>query len=254
MANSNLPAVRRELTPDTWTMIQSIAPAMHQARLFGVSSPEQAAVIMLKGHELGLGLTASFELIHVIENKPSLSPRGALALVINHPEFDGINIQDKADAKGVPTACTVALKRKNGMQYEVSWSMDDAKRAGLVKPGSGWEKYPAQMLKWRAVGYAIDVVFPDTIGGMKRADELGASITPDGDIIEGEWAVRPTETSTAAPAASELEPEADSAASLTDLVQKHGAQAVMDANGGKIPATDSELATVAAALEVNSGS
>lgn len=65
----------KELTPSVWDMLKEIAPVMHVSRLFGVSSPEQATAIMLKGYELGLGVTSSFEFIHVIEGKPSLSPR-----------------------------------------------------------------------------------------------------------------------------------------------------------------------------------
>jgi len=264
--NPNLPVVRNQLTPSTWQMIEAVAPAMHQARLFGVSSPEQAMAIMLKGHELGLGLTASFEFIHVIENKPALSPRGALALVLAHPEYDGIEIQDKADAKGNPTACTVQLKRKNGLCYEITWTMEDAKRAGIVKSGGNWEKYPANMLRWRAVGYAIDVVFPDAIGGMKRADEFGADLTADGDVIEGSWKVQ---TAPARATTPEPEPESTGAPvqpttdtgngkattptpTLADLVQRYGAEAVMSANFDRIPGTDKELAQVAEALEAQS--
>ena len=252
MANSNLPAVRRELTPDTWTMIQSVAPAMYEARLFGVSKPEQAMAIMLKGHELGLGLTASFEFVQVVLGKPALSPRGALALILNSPLCDGLKIEDMTDKNGVPTGCRVWMKRSNGFEHTVTWTMEDAKRAGLIKPDSGWASYPANMLKWRAVGFCADVVFPDVIGGMKRADEYGADLTPDGDIIEGEWKVQPSATV----GVFTPDPQATTgcAPSLTDLVQQYGAQAVMDANGGKIPATDEETAAVSAALEVSSAS
>ncbi len=247
--NSNLPAVRRELTPSVWQMIEAVAPAMHKARLFGVSSPEQAAAIMLKGHELGLALSASFEFVQVVEGKPALSPRGALALIITSPLNAGVKIEDLADKNGIPTGCRVWMKRSNGFEYTVTWTMEDAKRAGLVKSGSGWEKYPAQMLKWRAVGFCADVVFPDVIGGLKRADEYGADLTPDGDVIEGNWTVQQCEPVAAA------EPAATTgAASLPDLVQRYGAQAVMDANNGRIPATDEELATVAARLEASDAS
>ena len=44
----------KELTPSVWGMLKEIAPVMHVSRLFGVSSPEQATAIMLKGYELGL--------------------------------------------------------------------------------------------------------------------------------------------------------------------------------------------------------
>lgn len=147
--------------------------------------------IMLKGHELGLTLTASFEFIHVIEGKPGLNPRGALALIQDHPEFAGLKIEDLADEDGIPTACVVWMKRKNGVEYVAQFTMEDAIRAGLVRDRSGWTKYPANMLRWRAVGFCADVVFPDVLGGMKRTDELGADLSEAGNTIEGEWSVQP---------------------------------------------------------------
>ena len=138
---SNEIVVRQELTPATWNMIKEIAPAMQASRLFGVANPESAMAIMLKGYELGLSFTASFELIHVIDGKPSLSPRGALALVQQSPNFEDMKITDE------PGKCTVWMKRKNSFEYEVSYSIDEAEKAGLVKKGSGWEKYEANMLQ-----------------------------------------------------------------------------------------------------------
>jgi hypothetical protein len=182
---SNEIIVRQELTPTVWQMIQEIAPAMQDSRLFGTSSSEAAMAIMLKGYELGLSFTASFEFVHVIEGKPSLSPRGALALVQQSPNFDGMKITDDSDK------CTVWMRRKNGFEYTASFSMEDAKRAGLIKKGGGWEKYPANMLRWRAVGYCIDIVFPDIIGGMKRTDELGDEITPEGDVLPDDGFIAP---------------------------------------------------------------
>ena len=66
MSNELMIRKQRELTPSTWEMITAMAPAMHASRFFGVSSPEQASAIMIKGYELGLGLAASFEFITVI--------------------------------------------------------------------------------------------------------------------------------------------------------------------------------------------
>jgi hypothetical protein len=182
--------LKQQLTPDTWRMIADIAPTMAQSRLFGVPSAEAAAAIMLKGFELGLSLTASFEFIHIIDGKPGLSPRGALALIQNDPNFGNLKVQDITDANGKPERCRVTMTRKSGYSYTVEFTMEDAARAELVKKGSGWEKYPANMLRWRAIGYCADVVFPDVIGGMKRVDELGAGVTPGGDFIVD---VQPTE-------------------------------------------------------------
>jgi hypothetical protein len=217
---------RQTLTPAIWQMIDAIAPAMHASRLFGVNSKEQAAAIMLKGYELGFSLSASFEFIHVIQGKPTLSPRGHLALILNHPEFEGMKI---TEAKG---SCTVWMKRCNGFEYTVTYTIDDAKKAGLVKPESGWVKYEANMLRWRTIGYCADVVFPDP--GMKRSDELGADITPEGDVIEGNWRTPPVEFP------NQL---------LERLLTLYGAEQVMEANGGKVPATLEEIEAVVRKLE-----
>lgn len=242
------------LTTDVFTMITSVAPTLHGARLFGTKSAEQAAAIMIKGHELGFSLTASFENIHVIDEKPTLSPKGALALIYNSPLCAGVEIKDEVDSKGAPLACTVTMKRKNGLSYTARFTMEDAKRAGVIREKSGWEKYPANMLRWRAIGYAADIVFPDVIGGTKRADEFGADITADGDVIDGSWTnvgsqqgqviagdvaktVIPTDTGTVSQIIT-----------LQDLLQNYTAAQIMAANDGRIPSTVEECSKVAKTL------
>ena len=171
------------VTGDTWATIKAIAPVAQASRMFGVTI-EQAAIVMLKGHELGLGLAGAFEFIHVIDGKPSISPKGALALIQRSGELVGLEIHDLTDGKGTPTRCKVTMKRKNGFSYTVEYSMTDAQRAGVVKDKSAWEKYPANMLRWRAVGYCADVVFPDVLGGLMRPEELGAEVDAEGQPIE----------------------------------------------------------------------
>lgn len=218
------------LTPSVWSMIQAIAPVIHKSRLFGAGSPEQAATIMLKGFELGLPLAASFEFIHVVQGKPTLNPRGALALIQRSGELEAIEITD------APDSCTVHMKRTNGFDYTLTFTMEDAKRTGQVKAGSAWDAYPANMLRWRAIGFCADVVFPDVIGGLRRADELGALIDASGEFVEGEWAP------------VTLPAESAPALTLDGLVNQYGADAVMAAAGGQIPQTHDELAAVAALL------
>ena len=236
-------ATRQQLNPTIWETIMAVAPIMKDSRLFGVSTEAQAAAIMAKGFELGLTLTASFEFIAVIENKPTLSPRGALALILNSPELASLDIKDEVDDKGVPSACVVTMKRRNGFGYTARFSMDDARRAGLVKAGSGWEKYPANMLRARASGYCADVVFPDVLGGLKRADEFGADLDAAGNVVDGQWSTVPTPTMTA------LQPAAAAPTiTLQQLVDQFGAEAIMAANGGQIPSTQEQLDDVAQAL------
>lgn len=235
--------VKRELTPELWGMIERVAPVMQKSRLFGVATAEQAMAIMLKGTELGLPLAASFEFIQVIADKPTLSPRGALALIVQSGECEGLKITDEVNDKGVPIGCTVWMKRRNGLEYTCRFTIDDARRALLTDKSGMWEKYPANMARWRAVGYCADVVFPDIIGGMRRADELGADITPEGDVINTTWTVKPVQQMQA--------PQTQPADLLKTLMTKYTPAQILAVNDNKIPQTVDEINAVAAKLEAD---
>jgi hypothetical protein len=230
----------RELTPQIWTMIKEMAPVMHQARLFGVTSSEQAAAIMLKGYELGLGITASFEFIQVIQGKPGLIPRGALALLHTSPEMEKIEIRRLMNGNTfIGFECY--MKRRGGFEHTSRWTMDDAKRAGLIKPDSGWVNYPENMCMWRAIGFTADVVAPDITAGMtalmKMPEQYGVALSEGGDVIDV----------TSAPAPAHVAPTAP-AITLDDLCNMFGAEAVLVANEGKIPGSDAEVQALAVKL------
>lgn len=220
-----------EITSGVWGTIEKMAPVMQKSRLFGVATAEQAMAIMAKGYELGLPLTGSFQYIHVIQDKPSLSPQGALALIYRSPDFVGIQINDVRDAKGEPVECKVTMKRKNGVEYTASYSMADAKNADLIKTGSGWAKYPANMLRWRAIGYCADIVFPDVTGGMKRADEYGADITIDGQVI----VVDNPQTTVK---------KKDTGAMLQELLNTYSPIDILAANNNVLPSTIEEIESI----------
>lgn len=172
--------LRREVSPGLWSIIMAIAPTLHQSHFYNVASAEQAATIMLRGYELGLSLTSAFDFIHIIDGKPGISPRGAMALIHQSGLLEAMDIVES------DTGCTVTMRRKGGFSYTCSFTLDDAKRAGLLKEKSGWEKYPRQMCKWRAIGFVTDIVFSDVLAGMKRVDEFGGDLDVEGNVIESE--------------------------------------------------------------------
>ena len=218
--------VKQQTNIGVFQTIVEMAPYMHRSRLFGVSSPEQAVAIMVKGHELGLGFAQAFEFVHVIQGKPTLSPRGALALALNSGLITEMEIIEERDAKGKPFSCTV-IGARGSLKYSASFTMDDAKAAGLIKSGGAWETYPANMLKWRAIGFWLDVLFPDTQGGMKRADEFGARADDKGDIIEAEAVT------------------VESSVDVQSLIDEFGVNAVMEVItqqfGGNMPTTQDDI-------------
>lgn len=63
------------------------------------------------------------------------------------------------------TICVLHGKRKdNGDTWKVSFSIEDAKRAGIYKQGGPWSKYPDIMCYNRALSKLARQLFPDVIG------------------------------------------------------------------------------------------
>jgi hypothetical protein len=180
MTNEIQTSGRRDITLEVLDLAMKGGAIMHGSRLFGAANAEQAAAIMLKGYEIGLPMTAAFEFINIIQGKPSLIPRGALALIYQSGQLADLKIDEQ------PNACTVTMQRTNGVSYTCTYTLDDAKKAGLVSKGGAWEMYQANMLRWRAIGFCADIVFPDVLAGMKTADQFGAVPSDEGGIIDGE--------------------------------------------------------------------
>lgn len=242
--NNEAPAIVPTTTMQTVQVIQAMAPIVAAARMFGVTQ-EQAAVVMLKGHELGLGMATAFELIHMIDGKPSISPKCLMALIHRSGDVE-VKVTRLPEDKSKPLVgyeCWMK-RRGSGFEHTARFTLEDAKRAELIKPHGNWDKYPENMCMWRAIGFAADVVCPDLGGGMYRPEELGAIVNEDGEpVIEGQCTIVPAPT----PASAEAQP-ASSAISLQFLTEKFGAQTVLTANDGKIPQTEAELVAVAEKL------
>lgn len=74
------------------------------------------------------------------------------------------------DPKSTDTCCILNGKRKdNGDTWQMKFSIDDAKRAGIYK--NMWEKYPQAMLYNRCLSFLARQLFPDVIQGVSYTKE-----------------------------------------------------------------------------------
>lgn len=243
--------LHRELTPAVWQMFERIGTTIYKSRAIkGINNPETAAFVILKGFELGFGISASLEFIQAIQGKYELIPRGALALLHGHPAIKSVVI-NRLEKGNVFLGYECTIERKDGFSYTAAFTMEDAARAGLVKPDSGWQKYPANMCLWRSVGFAADVAAPDITAGMtailKMPEEYSVAIDDRGNVIDYMPTPQPTEQAPA-PAPSNGAATLD----LQSLIDNHGPdkvmQAMMEVTAGKMPATDEEIQQLAEKL------
>jgi hypothetical protein len=58
------------------------------------------------------------------------------------------------------------------VQTPASFSMEDAKRAGLIRSGSAWDKTPAAMLRARCISETLRAIAPEIVQGVYVPEEI----------------------------------------------------------------------------------
>lgn len=130
-----------------------------------IGKPGNVLVAIQWGMELGLQPMQAMQSIAVINGRPSLWGDAMLALVKAHPAFEWI----KEDCDGNIATCTV--KRRGEPEVTQSFSLEEAKKAGLTGKQGPWTQYPKRMLQMRARGFALRDAFPDALRGVVSAEE-----------------------------------------------------------------------------------
>jgi hypothetical protein len=134
--------------------------------------PAEIAAAILYGAELGIGPMQSLAKVDIVKGRPA--PRAelgrALALAAGHD----IWIDESTN-----TRVTVSGKRRGSARVQtVTWTMDDAKRAGIAGNPS-YAKYPRQMLLARASAELVRAIFPEVLGGIVVFAEEAADLDDD---------------------------------------------------------------------------
>lgn len=173
-----------------------------------VKTPAQALAIMMTGKELGLPPMQSIRGITVIKGTPSMKPETMLALCISRvPGFR----YDWGECS-VKSATVTVSRPSMATPFVSTFTWDDAVAAGLTvttykEGGKGenkmWKAYPANMLRWRALGNALHVCCPDVLVGIYTPEELGADVNADGEIIDTQQAAPRAQEPRSAPIPAE---------------------------------------------------
>jgi hypothetical protein len=164
---------------------RNLAEAMEFAKIIAssdmvpkdyVNKPGNVLVAVQTGAELGLKPMQSLQGISVINGRPSIWGDAMRALVISHPEFEDLH-EDKQD-----TYCTVTLKRRGRSAVVSTFTVEDAKKAGLAGKSGPWQTAPKRMLQMRAFAFAARDLFADALKGIKSIEEVRDY--PEGERVE----------------------------------------------------------------------
>lgn len=171
MAPSDTALATREQSaaPLAWEEMLSRAEMALRSGLLpeAIKTREAAAIVAMKGQELGLPMMQAFESIHVIQGRPSIGTEAMLALAYERIPGFVMEVVESTDTKA-----RVRMGRGGKFQpIEFTFSIEDARRAGLAsKPN--WTKDPRGMCRWRALGAGLKVVCPDLRRGTHTVEEM----------------------------------------------------------------------------------
>jgi hypothetical protein len=157
-----------------------------------VGKPANVLYAVEYGRTLGIAPVAAITGIHVIEGKPSASSGliGGLVRQAGH----------KLRVRGNDQEAVAQIIRADDPDwtYECTWTLERAAQAGLCKLVNGkpvardykdrptaWEKYPAAMLKARAITEVARDACEDVLFGLHYTpEELGAVVNQDGEPMD----------------------------------------------------------------------
>lgn len=128
--------------------------------------PGNCMIAIQWGYEVGLQPLQALQNIAVINGRPAMWGDALLALVRASPLCEYITESDDGHT------ATIRGKRKGQPEETRTFSMDDAKLAGLVGKQGPWTQYPKRMRQMRARGFLVRDLFTDVLRGMAMAEEL----------------------------------------------------------------------------------
>lgn len=195
--NETAVAIRmQDLSPE-YAEVMVLGKVLQASGYFrDVRDQAQAVTKILCGRELGFSPIVSMQGIHIIEGKPALSSNLMATLIKRSGKYD-YRVKVWTDME-----CVLTFREKTSAATwedvgESSFTIDDAKRAGVVKPGGSWAKYPKAMLFARALSQGLRTYCPDVSAApIYNPEEMGATVDEEGAVTELPKSARPVEVTT----------------------------------------------------------
>lgn len=171
----------REILPQAadWSTMCQMADVLFKSQLLPkhIQTWQAAVAVIQKGKELGIPPMYALSNIIVVatSGKPAANAELMLALIYRDHGDEAIRFVATTN-----DLCTISYKRRGwSTREEYTFTMADAKLAGLWGAANNYAKYGAAMLRARCISAVARMAFPDTIGGMHTPEEMGAEVQID---------------------------------------------------------------------------
>ena len=156
--------------------VKTMGDWISHSGMFGCVKPEQGYVLALECIASRMTPLSWKRENHLINGNITMKSESMLSGLMNAGwDIDWVQFDIQA---------AIADFAKGAKKVRVSFSADDAKQAGLIpaKPGSGWAKFPAEMLRARLISKATRMLDPRITQGRYTPEDVAdfatSSATP----------------------------------------------------------------------------
>ena len=154
------------------TAVEAYRPALQMAEFYARGGlcpdnmgPAQLALVFLKAAELEIPINSALEFLYVVGGKVKMMSQMVQALVQR---------SGKGTIEIIATTAVSATARGTRPGYqplEITFTIEEAERAGMIKGGSfGWKSHPADMLRYKTIARVSRLMFADVVSGMDVGD------------------------------------------------------------------------------------
>jgi 5'-3' exonuclease len=157
------------LEPHDLTTAYKLAKGLVNSRLYQkFQSAEAIWAVIIRGREMGLGALESLDSFHVVEGRPYPTAHLLVARAMKHPACEFFLMLESTDK-----IATYETKRRGApAPTRLSYTIEQAERAGVVKQGGNWVKRPDEMLRKTAAVQLARAVYPESLGSAYAAEEI----------------------------------------------------------------------------------
>lgn len=147
-----------------------LAETAVNSRLFGsYPNPEAALMALVRGRELGLPALTSLEAFEVVKGKLYTRADTLIGMVQKSPLCEYL-YEDSCDPK---QSTWVGKRRGYPKERVYTYTIEQARLAGVVSGNSNFEKRPEQMLSKTAGAILARLLWKDLCKGLYSIEELG---------------------------------------------------------------------------------
>lgn len=163
----------RGLEPNDMDGLWRIASSIMASSLTpnGIRSTEDCFIALAHGIEIGLPPMQAIQKIAVINGRPTVWGDAMMGLVLASGLLEDIQEEFEGDEGTDEFWAVCVVKRKGMVPHRTTFSVADAKAAGLWGKRGPWTDYYHRMLKMRARAFGLRDRFADVLGGLYMAEE-----------------------------------------------------------------------------------